>query len=123
MLPIPGQIGGEKSKDHCRCLLFRTTGKIIWKTISAAGDFQFGGRFDWTVPQEMKIELKWQSGHYDIAEICRVRLVIFGIDLGWVTLALKDDYTELALIRIDGTGVFVNSLKADFAGNLKYIAR
>ena len=68
MIPILGQIDGKDADRHCRCLLFRTTGKVTWKTISNAGDFQFAGRFGWIVPQEMKIELKWQAGHHDIAE-------------------------------------------------------
>lgn len=121
MLPILGQIGGEKGKDHCRCLLFRTTGTVRWGILSSAGSWHFGGHFDWHFPQKMKIGIKWQTGHYDIAKISRVHLVIFGIDIGWVTLALDNDYMEAATVRIDENGVFVNSLKADFTGNLKYL--
>ncbi len=121
MIPILGQVDGKTGENHCQCLLFRSSHRISWETISDAGDFQFAGKFNWSVPQETKIGIKWQSGHYDIAKINRVRLVIFGIDIGWVTLALGNDYLEVATVRIDGNSVFVNSLKADFAGNLKYL--
>lgn len=121
MLPILGQIDGENGKNHCRCLLFRTTWNVRWGVLSSAGNWHFGGYFDWHFPQEMKIWIKWQTGHYDIAKISRIHLVIFGIDIGWVTLALGNDYMEAATVRIDENGVFVNSLKADFTGNLKYL--
>jgi len=121
VIPILGTIDGEKGQNHLRCLLFRSSVPIRWRSVYDAGDWQFGGYFDWTVPQKFTFGIKWQTGHHDIAEVNGIRLSVFGIDLGRVTLALGADYKEIATIRIDGGNVFVNSLKADFSGNMKYV--
>lgn len=139
MVPILGMINQEfpeeevqgKKKDpwdHRYCLIFRSSDKIVWRLVDLKTDFlterfHFAGFFDWTRVRDLTIAVKWQSGHYDIAENNAVRLVIFGIDLGWVTIPLKSDYTELATVMIREDSVTVNSLKADLTGNMKYLTR
>lgn len=109
--------------DHYFCLLFRLSGNLLNLVTSGSGVQRWAYALPGEVaPGDYTLIARWQGGHHDYGKINSVRLLLFGIDFGSVTLPLSG-YSEVAKLSVfmDGT-VSVNDLKGSLGGNAKFFS-
>lgn len=119
----PGPFPENDPHDHFYCLLFRLSGDLLTLTMAGSDEqrwaYALSGEL---VPGDYTLSARWQAGHYDYGKVRSVRLLLFGIDFGNVTLPLSG-YADLAGITVFGSGeVSVNHLKGFSGGNLKFFS-
>ncbi len=109
--------------DHYACLIFRLSGNLLKLAMTGSGKKRWGYALSGDVhPGDYTLIARWQGGHYDYGKVNTVRLLLFGIDFGSVTLPLSG-YSEVAKLSVfmDGT-VSVNDLKGSLGGNAKFFS-
>ena len=110
----------QEHQTHYSCLCFRWEGKLLQLKKSGAWYYHFldipltGGIYT--------LSGKWQAGHYDYGEIYRVRIFLFGVDLGMVHLPLLKYATVAVITKSDG-GLTVNNFKGSYLGNSRFVEK
>lgn len=118
---IPGLlISGlsRENKNHYACMVFRLNGRIV----QLYGVDLYAYSF-LNVPLKegtYTLTARWQEGHYDYSKLNKVRIFLFGVDLGFVKLPLLK-YTTVAVITKTATELTVNNLKGSYRGNDKFV--
>lgn len=112
-------IRGQGCEDHTQCVLWRLSdGRSAFDAEGAEEEpaegvlrilrkyiFLQTGRFDLLV--------RWQGGHYDHAKVGEMRIMLFGVDLGWKVYPLS--WITAATVQITQEGkVFVNGSEGHF---------
>ena len=88
-------------------------------TLKSASDFLYED-FDLR-PGRFELHMRWQGGHYDYSKISAVRIMVYGVDLGWVTLPLSR-WMRVATVDVkDDYTIYVNHIKGSASGNLKFL--
>lgn len=115
--------GDETQNDHWDCVLMKFSDEARELTVKRSNSKQIASYcfFDWNTTGKFKLKAKWQAGHYNHAEISRVRFVIFGVSTDWKTLPLTAwvDVAEID-IRADG-GVYVSGFRGSADGNTQFL--
>lgn len=125
--PVLIYIENDEDRAHTGCMLIRLVGtRRSFRIDSGLTEEQFEaglaafGYFNWAMTGEFQIQIKWQAGHYSHAVTGKIKLVIYGVDLGWRTAALST-WQTFATIRIvatdDGHEVWVNNIRGSINGN------
>ena len=78
----------------------------------------YQGTFPLPDPGErLTVNIKWQSGHWDIAEFSEMKIVLFGHSTGWNAFPLTS-WRKVADITVDQyRHIFVNNISAKLQGN------
>ena len=78
----------------------------------------YQGTFPLPDPGErLTVNIKWQNGHWDIAEFSEMKIVLFGYSTGWNSFSLKS-WRKVADITVDQyRHIFVNNISAKLQGN------
>lgn len=67
--------------------------------------------------EKLTVSFKWQRGHFDIAELSQMKIVLFGHSSGWTALSLSA-WKTVAVITVDQwRHIFVNNVSAKLQGN------
>lgn len=115
VVPLLLYIDEDTNHGHAECVRCGSAERQLTMCY-LKGKIAAYGFFDWHTSGVFTIRAKWQSGHWNHAEINSVRFLIFGISIR-KTLAMGEDI-DIATIEIrDDATVWVNSIKADIAGN------
>lgn len=98
-LEIYGQIEGDPSGKHKDCVLLR----------AFVGDAEIdpeGGLLEVLKVQkaEITIKAKWQTGHYDISQVCNVRFKVGEEVTNWFVLPAYE-YVDICTIVVNGTSI------------------
>ena len=109
----------KDARTHSRCVLCKSSAPERMITLKSASDFLYED-FE-PRPGRFELHMRWQGGHYDYSEISAVRVMVYGIDLGWITLPLSR-WMRVATIDVkDDYTIYVNNIKGSISGNLKYL--
>ena len=109
----------KEARTHSRCVLCKSSAPERMITLKSASDFLYED-FE-PRPGKFELHMRWQGGHYDYSKISAVRVMVYGVDLGWVTLPLSR-WMRVATIDVkDDYTIYVNNIKGSISGNLKYL--
>ena len=72
-------------------------------------------------PGSYEISARWQAGHYDYAEISAARIMIFGVDLGTVTLPISRRIRIAKIDVLEDLTIYVNDIRGSLGGNLRFL--
>ena len=50
--------------------------------------------------EKLAVSVKWQSGHHDIGKVSDMRIVLYGVDLGWHTVS-RATWRTVAVVTVD----------------------
>ena len=113
---------GEKGKEHFRCLLWRMEGdenSFSASYLDSKSKFAHGF-FKSLRPGNYTFLAKWQSGHYEHAQVPGAEFKVFGVDLGDVVLPLKH-WREVFTLKITADySIYVNFIRGAIRGNEKW---
>lgn len=114
--------GGDH--DHSKCALFTLTDSrpVSLKKIETEREMltRIFGYWNFK-PGKFLLRARWQGGHYDYGAIWSMRIIVYGVDLGWRRIPLTH-YADIASVEITTTGkVYVNHLAARVDGNAPYM--
>lgn len=120
--PVLIFLGSCVDKKHIDCALCKLSDpERPFSLKRDSGKMLVSGTFSWAHSGTFELLAKWQAGHYNHAEISQMRFVVFGIDLGWLTLPLTQWISVARIeIRTDFT-VYVNDIKGSLKGNTEYL--
>ena len=132
---VRGDCEDSELQRHHRCVLIRLAyldncGRYLYEEApvdvsgietnasAAAEEIAYIGRFPLCEPEEqLALFARWQGGHYDHRLIREMRIVLFGVDLGWSKVPV-DDWRQMAQITVDETfHIRVNGISAKLGGN------
>lgn len=109
----------KEARTHSRCVLCKSSAPERMITLKSAADFLYED-FE-PRPGRFELHMRWQGGHYDYSKISAVRIMVYGVDLGWVTLPLSR-WMRVATVDVkDDYTIYVNHIKGSISGNLKYL--
>lgn len=117
--PLIVEVGdGEEARKHLDCVLCGLTDSRrsfrIDKNISVNALY---GYFSWARPGKFGIMMKWQSGHYDYAKLNKVRIAVYGVDLGWTIIPLTAWKSVVQIEITTDYKVYVNNIRGRLDGN------
>ena len=109
------QLNGRNGNSHCNCVLWRYSGD---NQLQFSGDYAYLSHLR---PGEYSFEAKFQSGHWDYSEISGARFIVFGVDLGFLSLPLREgQYRKIFTVQItEGLVIYVNNIRGSIHGNGK----
>lgn len=136
LVNIKGENEEISAGSHSRCVLIRLEYRDIcgryvyddvpldavgfdgeWKKNDGETVAWFGGFPLCELEEKIDVNVRWQGGHFNHAEIRKMRIFIFGFDLGWQVVPLNR-WKRFATITVDETfHVRVNGFEAKLAGN------
>lgn len=110
------QLNGRGGDSHRNCVLWQYSGD---------NQLQFSGNAAYLThlrPGEYSFEAKFQSGHWDYSEISGARFIVFGVDLGFLALPLREgQYRKIFTLQItEELVIYVNNIRGSIHGNGKF---
>lgn len=110
-------IRGEGCEDHKQCVLWRLSGgRAAFDCPQPETEDQAEGsalvlcKHLFLQEGDFTLDLRWQGGHYDHAKVGEMRILLFGVELGWKVYPLS--WITAATVRITQEGkVFVNGIE------------
>ena len=112
---------GDEAEKHLDCVLAKLSDPFRTFTLEVPreedrreqdkGANILYGSFSWARPGKFNLLMRWQGGHYDYAILHDMKIEVYGISLGWVTVPLSA-WREIATVEItEKYLVYVNHLK------------
>jgi|GEM_PF-2164556 len=118
-------VSGDEDHAHARCILCRLSDPLRTCTLKTGEGTEAARKaglaatayWSWAKPGRFTLSVKWQAGHWDHAKINRMGFVVYGIGLGWRTMALKSWLVVATIDITDTFEVYVNGIKGKLRGN------
>lgn len=112
---------GDEAAKHLDCVLAKLSDPFRTFTLEVPreedrreqdkGANVLYGSFSWARPGKFKLLMRWQGGHYDYSILHDMKIEVYGISIGWVTVPLSA-WREIASVEItEKYLVYVNHLK------------
>lgn len=114
----------DGDNDHSKCALFILTDsrKTSFKAVETKRETMTKIYGYWNFkPGKFMLRARWQGGHYDYGAIWSMRIIVYGVDLGWRRIPLTR-YADIASVEITSESrIYVNHLAAHVDGNAPYM--
>ena len=118
--PVAVFLEGADHRRHLDCVLLKLSDPQRTLTVGITSG-RITGRFAPVPSGVLSLSAKWQAGHHDHAILNSARILIYGVDLGWLTLPVAQ-WREVARIAIDDDlRITVNDIRGNYNGNLPYM--
>ena len=109
-------IRGEGCAAHTQCVLWKLSdGRAVFEAKGPEDEPEEGAvrileKFIFLQTGRFELQIRWQGGHYDHARVREMRIVLFGLDLGWKVYPL-DWITAADVLITPGGEVYVNGIR------------